>query len=344
MATLHPLRATLTVLALAVGMAAASAAIPDNPYQRWQLLRGTIYDNVRWIYERCRYDPTPIDIAVVGSSRAKQGVNAPRLQAALAARGLDLHVVNFSILSPGRGADYAVIREMLAHKHPRLLILGVQEEPDRNEHDTYRYLSSASDVATPQIWRRLSYVSDLGFVPFRQLRLLYARLFPAENLMPARFAPAGYAGASVDTTGGKIDEGAAEIDAEAAAPEPALDAGSARFTAKMDRKRARTARFRAALNRDDRAYLQAIVDMAGRNGAKVAFLFIPYFDGPEQPDTPGLYEGLGPLWSAESVSSDPALWADFNHLDRSGGEHVTDWLAGRIAAALKPAPATGRPS
>jgi hypothetical protein len=334
MTRLHPLRATATILLAAFGLAAAATQIPDNAYQRWQLLHATIYDSTRWIYERCRFDPTPIDVAVVGTSRTRQGVNAPRLEADLAARGISAHTVNFSILSPGRGADLAVVDELLARKRPKLLIIGIQEHPDRNEHDAFRYIAPREQVVTPSLWRRLSYFGDLGYAPFRQLLLLFARLFPDVSQLPARFNPAAYAGTSVDTTGGSIDEGAATINADIPGSIDALEASSRAFSARMDRQRRQTARLERLLDADDRAYLDILAGEARRQGVQVAFLYVPYFQGPAGPDQPAIYDGFGPVWRADFVSSSPQWWADFVHLDRDGADHLTDWLADPVASAL----------
>ena len=88
----------------------ARASCRTNPYQRWQLLDGTIHANARWIYERIHFDPTPIDVVLLGPSRMGAGVNAPRLAKALDARGLPANVVNFSLPEAGRNMNWAVAR------------------------------------------------------------------------------------------------------------------------------------------------------------------------------------------------------------------------------------------
>src|ERR1700750_2377233 len=66
MGRLHPLRSFVAVLAIAVAVASAVCSLPENAYQRWQLLDGTIHGRSRWIYERIHFDPRPIDVAIVG--------------------------------------------------------------------------------------------------------------------------------------------------------------------------------------------------------------------------------------------------------------------------------------
>ena len=59
MVPLRARRKTLLILAIAFLAAVAAAMLPDDPYQRWQLLDGTIQKNARWIYERTNFDPDP---------------------------------------------------------------------------------------------------------------------------------------------------------------------------------------------------------------------------------------------------------------------------------------------
>ena len=74
MVPLRAFRKILFVLAVALACAAGASALPENPYQRWQLLDGTIHANARWIYERSRFDPTPLDVVFLGPSRMGAGV------------------------------------------------------------------------------------------------------------------------------------------------------------------------------------------------------------------------------------------------------------------------------
>jgi hypothetical protein len=106
----------MIVLAVAVACAVGACFLPQNVYQRWQLLDGTIHANARWIYERISFDPAPIDVVLLGPSRMGSAVNAPRLAEALKARGLPSNVVNFSLPEEGRNTNWAVAEELFAKK------------------------------------------------------------------------------------------------------------------------------------------------------------------------------------------------------------------------------------
>src|SRR5271166_2505134 len=157
MVPLRAFRKTMIILAVVVACSVVASAMPEDPYQRWQLLDGTIHDNARWIYERSRFDPTPIDVAFLGPSRMKAGVNAPQLSQALAARGLPSNVVNFSLPEAGRNINLAVAEEMFAHKRPGLLVIGVIEKPSRFGHSAFRYVADRKLIVEPGYFGDIDY-------------------------------------------------------------------------------------------------------------------------------------------------------------------------------------------
>ena len=49
--------------------------------------RGFDYARLRWMYERIHYDPRPIDVVILGSSRAQVGLSAAAIEQQLAEHG-----------------------------------------------------------------------------------------------------------------------------------------------------------------------------------------------------------------------------------------------------------------
>jgi len=330
---LHPLRGVGVILGLALAMAALTCVLPDNAYQRWRLLDGTIHGDARWIYERVHFDPTPIDVAIVGPSRLERGVNAPRLAADLRARGLPDQVVNFSLPEAGRNINYEVVEEMLKTKRPRLLVIGVTEKPSRFGHSAFKFLAPAGDVVAPGYWSDANYFSDLVYLPYRQLRLFAADVAPGLGGPGKAFDPADYAGPSIDTTGdihlpdGTVKDG----------HDPASHQELMRGVRKLERglhPPLLPARYADIEFGDERSYVRRIADLARRNGVKVAFLFLPYYTGPDTIQERAFYERFGPIWDAGFLAPHAEWYMDYGHLTKTGAEHLTDWLAAPVAASL----------
>ena len=334
MTRLYPIRNSIAIFAAALTLAVLTICLPTNTYQRWQQLHDTIYDQTRWIYERCRFDPTPIDVAIIGSSRTRQAVNARQLQAELSRDNLPLNVVNFSVLSPGRGTDYAIIDLLLKYKKPKLLIVDILENPDRNVHPAYKYLASTKTIVWPTFGRGLGYFSDILFLPYREGYLFFANILPDEFKLKKRFDPQRYAGPVVDTTGTVAVAGTVNIQAE----KPATLSQLRREADKFEAENAYRARYPRVVvdyvNADERRYVESITRLARARGVKIAFLFLPRFGGPGRVAYPSIYRGLGPIWNANFVAGHPAWFGDFVHLTRAGAYNVTTWLATPIAAEM----------
>ena len=340
MVPLRAFRKTMTVLAVAFGCAIAASLLPEDPYQRWQLLDGTIHANARWIYERCRFDPTPIDVAFLGPSRVMAGVNAPRLSQALAARGLPSNVVNFSLPETGRNINLAVAEEMFAHKRPELLVIGVIEKPSRFGHSAFKYVADRNLIVDPGYVSDVDYFSDLIYLPLRQIRLFAADLLPGGLGLAKEFNAARYRGSSIDTTGSVVLPDGRIKDGENPASAAELDRGVKKLEAGEHPPILPDSLANLEFG-DERHNVTQIAELARKHGARVAFLFLPYYTGPSAVQGEEFYSQYGPTLNAAFLSTHADWFADYGHLTRQGARIVTDWLIEPVAALLKGA---GAPS
>jgi hypothetical protein len=335
-----PLRASrkvLFILAVAFACAVGAGFLPDDPYQRWQLLDGTIHSNARWIYERSHFDPKPIDVVFIGPSRMGAGVNAPRLMSALEARGVAANVVNFSLPETGRNMNWAVAEQMFAVKKPKLVILGVLEKPSRFGHSAFKYVARAGDVADPGYPADVNYFSDLVYLPFRQMRLFAADWLPGGLGLAKTFDPARYKGSSVDTTGNVVMPDGHIKDGE----NPASRAELERGVTKLERETHPPILPQGLADLefgDERHYVREIAELAQKNGAKVAFVFLPYYTGPsrlQDVQELKLYEQYGPVLNAGFLAPHAEWYADYAHPTRQGANALTDWLVEPVARLLE---------
>ncbi len=321
-------RALLGIVAAALLAAAATLLLPTNDYQRYQLLRGTIHARAQWIYERIHFDPTPIDIVIIGSSRTGAGVDAAAL-----GRLTGRHAVNFSLPESGRNINFAIIEELLTTRTPRLIVIGVTEKPSRFGHSTFRYLAPMPDLLDPAYAGNLNWLPDLAFLPYRQLRLFGANLAPAAFGLSITFDPATYAGAVYDTTQAIVlpDGRIKRTDIAAALPE--LQRGVRKLEAGL-RPPLLPPTLADVEFGDDRTYVRRIAALARAHGVRIAFLAIPYYTGTSAVQEEALYRRFGPVWNAGFVAGDPAIYSDYAHLTQAGAARLTDWLAPQITAEL----------
>ena len=329
-------RKTLFILAIAFLFAVAAALLPDNPYQRWQLLDGTIEKNVRWIYERTNFDPTPIDVVVLGPSRASADVDSLELEAALTRMGTPAHVVNFALPVAGRDVNYAIARELFKTNSPKVLVLGVIEKPSRFGHPAFKYIAPSWLVADPGYFLNLNYLSNLIYLPYRQMQLFLADLWPSLMGFTKTFDPATYRGSNVDTTGNIVLPDGRIKDGENPASQAELTRGVRKLEQGM-RPPILPASLRDAEFGDERHYIREIAELARAKGTRIVFLNLPYYTGPDTIQEEPFYRQFGDIVNASFVASHAEWYGDYGHLTAHGASILSDWLVPYISKELSEA-------
>ena len=338
MRTFPARRAVLALLALVLGLALLTPLLPTDPYLRYQLLEGTIYDRSRWIYERIHFDPAPIDVAFVGSSRTGAGISAPHLQARLAAAGVPAGVANFSMPENGRDLHWIIEKEMLSAKKPRLIVILVIEKPGRFGHPAYRYLAPTADVIDPGYLANIKYPGNIIAFPYRQFRLVAGAIAPETFGMTRQFDPARYAGTGYDTTVSFTTGDGDFIERDKVVPAATLAEGVRRYEKGVNPPILKPDLADLEFG-DERTNIARMAKTAAAQGSKIAFLFLPYYTGPHTIQERRFYERFGPVLDASFISDQSQYYSDAAHLNHAGALVISDWLAPRIAALLAERPA-----
>jgi hypothetical protein len=330
-----PLRASgkfFAILGIALGVAVGVCLLPQHPYERWQLLDNTLQSKTRWIYERIHYDPRPIDVAVVGPSRTVRGVDSRRLEANLKALGVSARVANFALPQGGRDLNDAIVEDMFTAKRPKLVIIGVIEKPSRFGHAAFKYIAPTSLLADPGYPTNLNYLPNLAYLPFRQMRLFAAYAVPGAFGLSNTFQPDRY---KADQTEDIIftPDGGTPRPASQAAPFEELEAGAEHLRAGTHPPFLPPSLADLEFG-DERHYIRRIVASAYAHGAKVAFLFLPYYTGPDTIQEQAFYAQYGPVWNAGYVANHPELYSDYAHLTTDGAAKVNAWIAPFVAKMI----------
>ena len=334
MGRVHAGTRSLIILAVAFACAVITVLLPTNAYQRWQLLDTSIHKNARWFYERVHFDPTPIDVMFVGPSRVGAGINAVRLGDELAARGLPANVVNFALPESGRNLNAVIVREAFEKKRPKLIVIGISEQPGRFGHSAFKYIAPSSAIIDPGYFGDLNYFSDLIYLPYRQLQLFIANLAPGIMGLTKQFDRSTYAGSAVPTTRMLVLPDGSFVDGDKIGEPAEVERGVHKLVSGT-KPRLMPERLAELEFGDERHYIRDIAAMAREHGAQVAFVVLPYYSSPSRVMDEGFYKQFGPVWNAGFVARDINLYHDYAHLTSTGAHAVTDWLAPRVADVLE---------
>jgi hypothetical protein len=330
---LGALRTICASPAAALALSGLACLLPDNPYQRWQLVADDgLWRNLRWDYERIHFDNRPVDVAVVGTSGTLLGVSAKRLEQQFAARGVTAHVANLSVLSIGRNIQWTVVDELLKTKSPKVMVIEVGGAPWYHGHPAFRFIAPASAIIAPPAPLLHNYFYDLAYLPARQVKLFAARLFPGLFGLRETFDPKIYNSEQSDYTSGVVhmEEGwDMDMDKEATAESLLSNvrySGPPSSPSTVERLLQRCCN-----DGDDRVYTRAIAEEAKARGIRLIFVYVPFYDAAPEVRDRDFLSRYGVVLDNSFLARDPKLFADLRHLNHAGAIENTDRIASAIA-------------
>ena len=304
--------------------------LPTSAYQRWESTRVKWYSHFAWCFERIHFDPTPIDVAVTGSSKTFFSVDPLRLERRLADFGLPAHVANLSKLGAGRNAEWEIVQELFAARRPKLLIVGVEDKPYPWGHPGFKDIAAAGDLLEPPSPLLHDYLSDLAALPRRQALLFAASLFPGSFGLTKAFDRRRYDETPTPWTARNWVDDLVPTDREAVQPAEKLVA---------ERKPLELPTFLDRLllkccnDGDDKVYLRAIASLAKAKGVPLLFVHTPMYQGAETAEESDFVRQFGPLIDGPAIDDlrkDATNFENWRHFNRIGSGRLSD----RIAAAI----------
>jgi hypothetical protein len=311
--------------------------LPHDRYIRYQQLANSDLFRSRWVYERIHYDKTPIDVAIMGSSRLETSVSAPILEKELSEKlGRPIHVANLAIPQEGRNLHFLVARELLEnHPETRIILLSVVERADLS-HPAFRYLADALDLLRAPLLLNHYYFLDAAFLPYRQMSYFVQTTFPGWFGVSRTFRK-DYAGTGFDTTYSFYVPSGKLVDRYHVMPQDKLEAGYRRFMTGLGGGTWHQPSHWHALNNPlEEEYAKRLVDVARKHCVETIFVRLPFYKSPPHMYDEAFYRSLGPLLDAEGLTSDPHDYGDEGHFNRFGTDLVSLWLKQAIEPYLGP--------
>jgi|HubBroStandDraft_6_1064221.scaffolds.fasta_scaffold31744_4 hypothetical protein len=314
------------LLTFALLNVAALLLLPHDKYLRYQALNDGQAPTTYWIYERIHFDPAPIDIAFLGTSRTGMSIHSARLEQDLSRFGIHAKAVNFYCVRNGINLQYVIAKELLDSRKVKLLVLEITEAEERKGHDAFNLYADSSDILSAPLLINLGYLSDIARLPGRQVSLAWETLLQRFGLRDPEFVPPPYEGPNRDHA-----EFIRSID-------NAVHFNTLSHTeAEMDNQHAEWDRgltrpvlpgpFSSLEFRLPRYYENRILELARAHGTQVVFLYMPKYGGPATPLPYQQYASRADLINPYAVGQDYRLWLNENHANWEGAKRVTDYVA-----------------
>jgi hypothetical protein len=316
----------LTALVVLIAM----LFLPHDRYIRWQDMQSESYARLGWIYERIHFDPTPIDVAFIGTSHTLNGIDGAAVADAMTqawssrdSRPRTFQVTNLAIPAYGRNLHWLIARELLENRKVGMLVLEIFENETRKAHPLFIYPAEVSDVLEAPLFPNLNYFHDIVRLPFRQLSLFVKTIWPEQFGLRSRFDPTHYDGPTVDNTRvvqvhGKPltrirDKRLDLVTLEAWRQSRAKDKNLHMLGQRFDWLEYRFPAY----------YVDRILDLAEEKGVPVKFLYLPAYGQPSLPYDTRLYRGRGDIITANDILAKPENWTEFDHLNLYGAAELS---------------------
>lgn len=324
-------------LLAALATLAVMVALPHDRYIRWQDERTEAYARLGWAYERIHFDPTPLDIALVGTSHTMNGLDGLAVAQSLAAtgaRGPDgrcLTVTNLAIPAYGRNLHWAIVKELLGARKPRAIVLEVFENETRKAHPVFSHVADSADLLGAPVLFNQNYLADLIRLPYRQAKLWAESLSPETFGLKRRFSPADYDGSTVDNT--------RVVNAGGQALTPPLtqvySAAELEQWGAMTRATKRLNILPKAFENYEYAvpqrYLPGIFAMAQARGVPVLLLYLPNYGQTSLPLDTSYFRGRR-LLTMPDILAHKEWWHDPAHLNAAGAAQASARLGQLLAS------------
>lgn len=328
----------LAALALAaLVVMGGSVLLPHDRYYRFQAHDSGTTRKADWIYERLHFDPAPVDVALIGTSRTAGGLSEAIIETEFCrAAGRRIRVANLGIPETGRNMHYVIAKEAARTKAPKLYIVELNEVESRKPHDGFIVLADAADVITAPAALNLNYVQDLVRLPGRQASL-FVETLTRRPAVRAAFDGAQYEGEHFDrTTALKLLDGRI-IDKDVVKPKPEMDAAHEERAANVAPLHALPHPLRPLEYRFSRLYLDRIEALAFQAGGAVDYAYLPAYRAEAIPED--LLDELGvrrvDYDLGGGAAQDSSYWFDATHVNARGARLASVRL-GRALAEARP--------
>jgi hypothetical protein len=314
----------------------ASLLLPHDRYIRYQQLTDSDLFRTRWVYERIHYDKTPIDVAIIGSSRVEAAISAPMLEKELSEKfGRPIHVANLAVPEEGRNLHYLIARELIEnHPETRILLVSVVEQAYLT-HPAFRYVGDVQDLLDAPLAINHYYFLDAAFLPYRQMSYFIQTRFPSWFGV-SRGSRQDYFGTAMDTTHSFYLPSGKLVDRDAVAPPDKLAAGSRQMIESYGSVWRPPGHWQALNNPLETVYTERLTGLAKAHCVEVVFVRLPFYNSPPDIYDESFYRSQGPLLDAQQLGHDPHSYSDVGHFNRYGIDQVTPWLWSSIGPYLGP--------
>ncbi len=262
-----------------------------------------------WIYDRLYQNKRPIDLAFLGSSHTINSISENSIQQS--ANCDQLSIVNLGYCRMGRNMSYVLLKELLANKTVKSIVVEVREDEDRYSHPVFPFLANSADVlGASLLYNRNYFVDNWQHIAYR-CELIQESLF--EDAIPKvkKHSDYGFM-ANADTL--SIEQ-------------------VAKITTNQNIKTPKQGKLVTDFYaRYPKSYLAKIAKLCKDDQVALHFLYLPRYGSKHpRPREAVEYASYGTLiLPPDTLLRDKNNWHDKDHFNRSGAHRLSNWLGTQL--------------
>jgi hypothetical protein len=310
-------------IALFLGLLAAPLVVLfEMPYSKefaYHFIEGDCYNHGAWIFDRIVRNTTPIDIAFIGSSHTIHGFQERKIEELT---GSGDHLVNLGYCRSARNFEYILLKLLLEHKTPKLVIMEVFEDEAKNSHDIFPFLADTRDLLiTPTLINR-DYFSDVYNGTLARLEYFKANYIFGRKASEPTTELYGYAPNNRTATADELQKN--------------IDAWQRRLS-RSEPKMIEKLKIKYPFS-----YFDKMMKLIEGKNIPLIFVYLPEYGSKlKSPKYAEYYRKFGSLLlPPENIFNDPTNWMDAGHLNDEGSGLLSKWMADELKSELCIRPAT----
>lgn len=128
----------------------------------YSYIKGDCSGHGKWLHDRMFINPTPIDVAFLGSSATWNAVDDRALTEMLSDHSKKpVNVVNLGYCRLGATLNVLFVEELISHRKPKHIVIEVLPRPPLASHPIYGHLAPSTLLINPPTMLYQGYPSDL---------------------------------------------------------------------------------------------------------------------------------------------------------------------------------------
>jgi len=284
----------------------------SNDFAR-HFIKDDCYNHGAWIFDRITKNALPVDVAFIGSSHTIHSFQEKKMETILDGK---FHLANLGYCRFGRNLQYLFVKELLANKNPKLVVIEVHEDEAKNSHDIFPYLANTEDLFFSPTLINRDYFSNIFKGASARLEQFKSNYIFNKKIPEPDLNPYGYGESDRIATSEELMKN---------------KQGWNKWIRKRNSPGIENIQMKYPYS-----YLTKMIDLLKTKKIPFVFIYLPESGSNfKEPIRLSFYKRYGQVLTLpDSITQNTANWMDEMHFNNNGANLVSEWTAQKMRQIL----------